>query len=71
LLWVLFPPFGFALYGKLSWMPMMLVSAGVDLALLGLAMLWVRRFQIAPVEWAWRSTVAGQRLPFRRVDLVR
>lgn len=70
LLWVLFPPFGFALYGKLSWMPMMLVSAGVDLALLGLAMLWVRRFQIAPVEWAWRSAVAGQRLPFRRAVLM-
>ncbi|TXC70850.1 DUF418 domain-containing protein [Sphingomonas ginsenosidivorax] len=67
LLWVLFPPFGFALYGRLTWMPMMLVSAGVDLALLALAMLWVRHFAIAPVEWAWRSVVERRRLPFRAI----
>ena len=65
-LWVLFPPFALALYGKLGWMEMMLVSAGVDLGLLWLANVWLRHFRIAPVEWAWRSIVEGRRLPFRR-----
>ncbi len=68
MLWVLFPPFGFALYGKLSWMPMMLVSAAVDLALLWLANAYLRHFRIAPVEWAWRSIVERRRLPFRHVE---
>ncbi len=66
-LWILFPPFGFALYGRLSWMPMMLVSAALDLALLWAANVYVRHFRIAPVEWAWRSIVERRRLPFRAV----
>lgn len=70
MLWILFPPFGFALYGRLSWMPMMLVSAAVDLGLLWAATLYLRRFDIAPVEWAWRSIVARRRLPFRSVAAV-
>uniref|UniRef100_UPI002B1CE546 DUF418 domain-containing protein n=1 Tax=Pseudomonas fluorescens TaxID=294 RepID=UPI002B1CE546 len=65
-LWVLFPPFALALYGKFGWMEMMLVSASIDLVLLWLANVWLRHFRIAPVEWAWRSIVEGHRLPFRR-----
>ena len=67
-LWILFPPFGFALYGRLTWMPMMLVSVALDLALLWAANIYVRRFRIAPVEWVWRSIVERRRLPFRRAD---
>ncbi|MEG3166065.1 DUF418 domain-containing protein [Sphingomonas sp. PB2P19] len=68
LLWILFPPFGFALYGRLDWMPMMLVCVAVDLALLGVAVVYVRHFRIAPVEWAWRSIVERRRLPFCHVE---
>jgi uncharacterized protein len=67
LLWILFPPFGFALYGRLGWMPLMLVAGAVDLALLWAATIYVRYCAIAPVEWAWRSIVEGRRLPFRRI----
>jgi uncharacterized protein len=28
--------------------------------------LWLRWFQIGPVEWLWRSLVEGQTRPFRR-----
>ncbi len=70
-LWLLFPPFGFALYGRLSWWPMMLVSVVTDLALLWLANVYLRHAAIAPVEWAWRSIVERRRLPFRRVAVAR
>lgn len=66
LLWLVFPPFGLGLYGRLGWDGMMALALAVDLALLWLANIWVRHFRIAPVEWAWRSVVAGCRLPFRR-----
>lgn len=65
-LWLLFPPVALGLYGKLSWMPLMLTALAIDAVLLVLANWWVRRFAIAPVEWAWRSLIDGRRLPWRR-----
>jgi uncharacterized protein len=65
-LWLLFPPFALNLYGTLSWGPLMLVALVVDAVLLWAANLYLRRFDIAPVEWAWRSLVEGRRLPWRR-----
>jgi uncharacterized protein len=67
-LWILFPPFGFALYGTLTWMPMMLASIALDLALLWLANIYIRHFDIAPIEWAWRSIVAWRRLTFAPIS---
>lgn len=64
-LWLLFPPFGLALYGRLSWAPLMLLALAIDVMLLGLAVMWLRRFAIGPVEWAWRSLLVGQRLRWR------
>jgi len=65
-LWVLYPPQGFALYGRQGWAALMLTALGINAALLLLANWYVRRFRIAPVEWAWRSIVERRRLPFRR-----
>ena len=65
-LWVLYPPWGLALYNRQGWAALMLTALTVDTALLALAVWWVRRFPIAPVEWAWRSIAAGRALPFRR-----
>ena len=64
-LWLLYPPFGLAWYGKQGWATMMVTAFVIDLALLLLANLYIRHFRIAPVEWAWRSLVEGRRLPFR------
>ena len=64
-LWVLYPPWGLRLYERQGWASLMVTAAAVDLALLGLANVWVGRFSIAPVEWAWRSIIVGRRLPFR------
>lgn len=64
-LWILFPPFAFALYGKLSWAPLMLTALAIDVVLLILANLYVLGFSIGPVEWAWRSLVERRALPWR------
>ncbi len=70
-LWILYPPFALALYGTQGWAAMMAVSLVIDAGLLWLANVWVRRFRIAPVEWAWRSIVEGGGCRFgrRRVDV--
>jgi uncharacterized protein len=64
-LWLLYPPFGLAWYGKQGWAGLMVTALIVDLVLLLLANLYIRHFRIAPVEWAWRSLVERRRLPFR------
>ncbi|CAN5331738.1 DUF418 domain-containing protein [soil metagenome] len=66
-LWILFPPFGFALYGHFTWAPLMVIAFVIDAVLLWVANIWVRHYRIAPVEWAWRSIIEGRRLPFRKV----
>jgi uncharacterized protein len=65
-LWILYPPFALGLYGKTGWALMMLTALAIDIALLWLANVWLRRFTIAPVEWAWRSIVERRALPWRK-----
>lgn len=65
-LWVLFPPFALGLYGQFGWASMMLLCIVINAALLWWANWWVRRYDIAPVEWAWRSLVERRALPWRR-----
>jgi len=65
-LWALYPPFALALYGTQGWATMMLTAAAVNAGLLLLANWYVRRFSVAPVEWAWRSLVERRLLPFGR-----
>ena len=65
-LWVLYPPWALALYGRSGWAVLMLTAVAINVALAVLANWWVKRYRMAPVEWAWRSLVAGRRLPFRR-----
>lgn len=64
-LWVLYPPWGLALYGQQGWAAMMLTALAVNAVLLWAATWWVKHYAMAPVEWAWRSTIAGRALPFR------
>lgn len=66
-LWVLYPPWGLALYGQQGWAALMATAFAVDAALLLGANLWVRRYSISPVEWAWRSILVQRPLPMRRV----
>ncbi|NYD90575.1 DUF418 domain-containing protein [Sphingomonas melonis] len=63
--WLIFSPYGLGLYGRMGWAAMMALALVVDAVLLCAAVLWVRRFRIAPVEWAWRSMVEGRWLRLR------
>lgn len=65
-LWVLFPPFGFHLFGQLTWAPLMLTAVAINLVLLVLANLYLRYLDIGPVEWAWRSLIEQRALPWRK-----
>jgi uncharacterized protein len=65
-LWLLFPPFGFALYGKLTWAPLMLTALAINLVLIWLANIYCRYVDIGPVEWAWRSLIEWRVLPWRK-----
>ena len=65
-LWVLYPPFMLGLYGKMTWGPLMVTAFVINVVLLIGANLWVKRYDIAPVEWAWRSLVEGRVLPWRK-----
>lgn len=64
-LWMLFPPFGFHLYGRLTWGPLMLTALAINLVLLVLANVYTRYLSIGPVEWAWRSIIERRLLPWR------
>ncbi|MDO7842797.1 DUF418 domain-containing protein [Sphingomonas immobilis] len=65
-LWLIFPPFALGLYGTLSWAPLMGMALVIDVLLLLAANLYLRYFDIAPVEWTWRSLVEGRALPWRK-----
>ncbi len=65
-IWILYPPFALGLYGTQGWAALMLTALAVNAVLLWAANRYVGLYRIAPVEWAWRSIVAGQRLPFRK-----
>lgn len=65
-MWVLYPPFMLGLYGRMTWAPLMLTALAINAALLVGANIWVRYFDVAPVEWAWRSLVEGRGLPWRK-----
>ncbi len=65
-LWILFPPFGLALYGTMGWAELMATALVINAGLLLLANVYVGRFDIAPVEWAWRSLVERRKLPWRK-----
>lgn len=64
-MWLIFSPFGLGLYGHFGWAAQMGIALGVNLLLLAAARLWVRRYRLAPIEWAWRSVVEGRILSMR------
>jgi uncharacterized protein len=64
--WVIFAPWGFAMFGKWSAWQLATVAAIVIALELVAANLWVRRFANGPVEWLWKSLAYEQRQPFRR-----
>ena len=64
--WAIFSPFGLGLYGAFGWAWLMALALVVDALLLWGAVVYLRHYRIAPVEWAWRSLVEMRWLPIRR-----
>ena len=62
---VLFPAFGFGLWGRYGWFCLTMIACVVMAAQLFLANVWLRYFAIGPMEWAWRSLTYGRLQPFR------
>ena len=62
---VLFPSFGFGLYGKYGWFGLTMIACVVMAVQLALANVWLRYFAIGPMEWAWRSLTYQRLQPFR------
>lgn len=53
-LYLLFAPWGPGLWGRLGWAEMTAWACAMMFVLLAVATLWLRRFPVGPVEWAWR-----------------
>ncbi len=67
---LIFSPFGLGLYGAFGWAWLMALALAVNALLLWAANAWLRRYRIAPVEWAWRSLVELRWLPMRRGNIL-
>lgn len=65
-MWVLFPGFGLAMWGKYSWAGMATIALMVMAAQLVFANLWMRAFESGPVDWLWKSFAYRKRQPFRK-----
>lgn len=57
---------GFDQYDRLGVGGSVVVVMGIWLVLLVVCPLWLRRFQIGPAEWVWRSLTYGAIQPLRR-----
>jgi len=67
--WLLFPGFGFGLWGRFGWADLMLIATAVNAALIGVCNLWMLRYRMGPFEWVWRSLSYLERPAFRRDNI--
>jgi uncharacterized membrane protein YeiB len=64
---LLFAGFGLGLYGTLPRTALAAIVGTIWLVQLAWSPWWLSRFRLGPVEWAWRSLAAWERLPLRRI----
>jgi uncharacterized protein len=63
-MWVLFPSFGFGLYGRFGWFGLTMLGLFVIVLQIAMANLWLRWFTMGPLEWVWRSLAYQRMMPF-------
>ena len=56
---------GFGLMGQVDRPALWAIVVAVWALQLVWSVLWLRRFQMGPLEWLWRSLTEGRRLPIR------
>jgi uncharacterized protein len=62
----LFMGYGFGLFGKLMPAQLVALMAASWVAQMAMSWLWLRAFQMGPVEWLWRSAAYGKVQRLRR-----
>lgn len=67
--WLLFPGFGFGLWGRFGWADLMLIATAVNVVLIGFCNMWMLRYRMGPLEWVWRSLSYLERPAFRRDNI--
>jgi uncharacterized protein len=65
---IVFYSYGLRLYGRVSEATAFGIVVLIWLVEIALSMLWLRFFQIGPVEWAWRSLADGKTRPLLRAS---
>ncbi len=63
-MWVLFPGFGFGLFGRYGWFGLSMMALGVMVVQVVVANVWLRFFAMGPLEWLWRSLTYKRVQPF-------
>ncbi|MCG9895949.1 MAG: DUF418 domain-containing protein [Fimbriimonadaceae bacterium] len=58
--------YGLGFYGRLDYFGQLGVAGVIWAIVILFAWFWTKRFDIGPVEWAWRSVLAKQKLPWKR-----
>jgi uncharacterized protein len=64
-MWILFPAFGFGLYGHFGWFGLTMLAFTVIAVQIVMANLWLRWFAMGPFEWIWRSLTYKRVMPLR------
>jgi uncharacterized protein len=67
MMWVVFAPWGFDLFGAWGQAELLAVALIVIAAELVAANLWLRHFENGPMEWLWKSLAYDRREPFRKL----
>ena len=68
MMWVIFAPWGFDLYGRWGMASLMVVAGVVIIAEIAATNLWLRHFENGPLEWLWKSLAYERRQPFRKAS---
>ena len=63
-MWILFPAFGFGLYGRYHWFGLTMLSLTIMAMQIAAANLWLHWFAMGPLEWLWRS------LAYKRIQRI-
>ena len=66
MMWIVFAPWGFAMFGKWGFAQMMGVAVATVVAEVIAANWWMARFDNGPMEWIWKSLAYQRREPFRK-----
>ena len=64
---ILFPGFGFGLFGKFGWAGLEAIALAVMAGQVIFANLWLRAFETGPLEWVWKSLAYRKAQPFRKL----